>query len=119
MFKLSLCLLAALMLANVHADNINRDAVITREDSVSADPEGNYNYAFETSNGIQVQEAGNANGNTGSFSYISPEGESIAVTYVADENGYQPQGAHLPTPPPIPEAILRALEYNAAHPPQQ
>lgn len=25
-------------------------------------------------------------------------------------------GAHLPTAPPIPEAIQRALAYNAAHP---
>lgn len=50
--------------------------------------------------------------------YTSPEGIPIETSYVADENGYQPQGAHLPTPPPIPEAILRSLEYNAAHPQQ-
>ncbi|KAH8379818.1 hypothetical protein KR009_007374, partial [Drosophila setifemur] len=115
----SLCLLAALMLANVHADNINKDAVITREDSDPADPEGNYKFAFETSNGIQQQEAGNGNGVSGSSSFITPEGIPITLTYVADENGFQPQGDHLPTPPPIPEAILRALEYIAAHPPAQ
>lgn len=38
-----------------------------------------------------------------SYSYYSPEGELISVTYTADENGFQPQGDHLPTPPPIPE----------------
>ncbi|XP_016955536.1 pupal cuticle protein Edg-78E [Drosophila biarmipes] len=118
MFKLTLCLLAALMLANVQADNINKDAVITRQDVDPADPEGNYSYAYETSNGIQTQEAGNANGASGSHSYISPEGIPISLTYTADENGFQPQGAHLPTPPPIPEAILRALEYIASHPQQ-
>jgi len=106
------------MLANVYADNINKDAVITREDVNPADAEGNYQYAFETSNGIQAQEAGNVNGISGSSSYISPEGVPISLTYVADENGFQPQGDHLPTAPPIPEAILRALEYIAAHPPQ-
>ncbi|XP_017015729.2 pupal cuticle protein Edg-78E [Drosophila takahashii] len=118
MFKLSLCLLAALMLANAYADNINRDALTISEKSDPADPEGNFNYAFETSNGIQTQEAGNANGVQGESRYVSPEGIPISLSYVADENGFQPQGAHLPTPPPIPEAILRALEYIAAHPPQ-
>ncbi|KAH8400964.1 hypothetical protein KR009_002187, partial [Drosophila setifemur] len=35
----------------------------------------------------------------GSYSYMSPEGP-ISITYIADENGFQPVGAHLPTPPP-------------------
>lgn len=43
----------------------------------------------------------------GSFSYTAPDGQRISVQYVADENGFRPVGAHLPTPPPIPDAILR------------
>ena len=49
----------------------------------------------------------------GSFSYTSPEGVPITLNYVADENGFHAEGAHLPTPPPIPEAIAKALAYNA------
>ncbi|XP_022213799.1 pupal cuticle protein Edg-78E-like [Drosophila obscura] len=116
MFKFTICLIAALLVAFVHADHIDKNAEILSQKNDPADAEGNYAYSFDTSNGIQVQEAGNANGATGSFSWTSPEGENIALNYVADENGYQPSGESLPVPPPIPEAILRSLEYNAAHP---
>lgn len=54
----------------------------------------------------------------GHFSYQSPEGEKVEVSYQADENGYQPSGSVLPQPHPIPELIQRALEYNAQHPEQ-
>ncbi|XP_018323071.1 pupal cuticle protein 20-like [Agrilus planipennis] len=87
------------------------------------DGNGNYNYAYETGDGIQAQEQGylknagspnEAETAQGSFSYTAPDGQQISLQYVADENGFQPSGAHLPTPPPIPEEIQRALEQNAA-----
>lgn len=49
----------------------------------------------------------------GSYKYKDPEGSDIIVTYVADENGFVPEGAHLPVAPPIPQAILEALAKNA------
>ena len=36
----------------------------------------------------------------GQFSYTGPDGVVYKVVYVADANGFQPQGAHLPTPVP-------------------
>lgn len=51
-------------------------------------PDGHYEAAYETGNGIVAQEAG-IGGKTaqGSYSYTSPEGIPISVQYVADENG--------------------------------
>lgn len=56
-----------------------------------------YFFSYETGNGIAAQEQGylkNAGPNNeeaevaqGSFSYTSPEGIPITLTYVADENG--------------------------------
>lgn len=35
------------------------------------------------------------------------------MRYTAGDNGFQAQGSHIPTPPPVPEAIARALQENA------
>lgn len=82
-------------------------------------------YRYETDNGIAAQEQGNIQPQgpeqaiksvTGQFQFLTPENEQIQISYVADENGYQPTGNAIPTPPPIPLAIQKALEYIAAHP---
>ncbi|CAH1961242.1 unnamed protein product [Acanthoscelides obtectus] len=101
-----------------------RAAQILRLES-DIDPEGNFHYAYDTENGISANEEGTYKqlGETGAvvaqggFSFQSPEGEQVQVQYVADENGYQPVGSHLPTAPPVPPAIQRSLDYIAAHPP--
>ncbi|EDW60843.1 larval cuticle protein 1 [Drosophila virilis] len=94
---------------DVHAE------VVSRKDDVR--PDG-FDSSLETSNKIGRSESGDEHGNIhGSFSWVSPEGEKIEISYVADENGYQPQGAALPTPPPVPVEIERALQWLAAHPP--
>ncbi|KAH0956740.1 hypothetical protein HN011_008445 [Eciton burchellii] len=88
-------------------------------------PDGSYKWSYETGNGIKAEEEGHlenvgaeneAMSAKGGFSYTADDGQPIALTYVADENGFQPVGAHLPTTPEIPPLILKALEWNAAHP---
>lgn len=75
--------------------------------------DGTYNWLYETGNGIKADETGDARGDgtkaRGQFSYTAPDGQSINLQYTADENGFHPQGSHIPTPPPIPEAILRYI----------
>ncbi|XP_012282360.2 uncharacterized protein LOC105700781 [Orussus abietinus] len=99
-------------------------AILRQAQDIS--PEGSYNFSYETENGIAVSESGSpqpagpdgepAVAAQGQYQYTAPDGTPISVSYVADENGFQPQGEHLPVAPPVPEAILRSLEFNAAHP---
>ncbi|NP_001161317.1 cuticular protein RR-1 family member 57 precursor [Nasonia vitripennis] len=67
-----------------------------------------YQYSYELSDGSAKQESsqievrGNedaTNRVTGSYRWVDELGQEYVITYVADENGFQPQGAHLPTPP--------------------
>lgn len=62
-----------------------------------------YNYAFETSDGTKHEEAGEVKliGKEsgivmrGSYSFVADDGNTYTVTYIADENGFQPSGAHI------------------------
>ncbi|XP_072931858.1 pupal cuticle protein 20-like [Epargyreus clarus] len=87
--------------------------------------DGTYHFSYETGNGISAQESGapRAPGPEGpavtaegGFSYRAPDGQQISLTYTADENGFHPVGSHIPTPPPIPEEILRSIEFNKRNP---
>ncbi|XP_063825446.1 pupal cuticle protein 20-like [Ostrinia nubilalis] len=87
--------------------------------------DGTYRFSYDTPTGISAHESGapRASGpegpavtSEGGFSYRAPDGQQISISYTADENGFHPTGSHIPTPPPIPDAILRSLEYNRQHP---
>ncbi|XP_014363476.2 uncharacterized protein LOC106714870 [Papilio machaon] len=100
-----------------------RDPVvpIVTERNVVYAHSGNFHYSFEGGDGTKVFEDGSLksiNDETGEvvsggFSYQDKDGNDISLSYTADENGYRPIGAHLPTPPPIPPEIARALAYLA------
>ncbi|CAG5040118.1 unnamed protein product [Parnassius apollo] len=91
--------------------------IITEENFVFSH-RGNFHYSFEGGDGTKVFEEGNSNNKAGAsvkggFSYTDNDGNDYSLSYTADENGYRPSGAHLPTPPPIPPEIARALKYLA------
>jgi len=98
---------------------------IVSQNQEGPNPDGSYKWSYESGNGIKANEEGHleevgtdneAMKAEGGFSYSSDDGQAISLTYVADKNGFQPVGAHLPTTPEIPPLILKALEWNAAHP---
>ncbi|XP_064547313.1 larval cuticle protein 4 [Drosophila montana] len=114
-----LFLIAALMACVAAAPRPGPDAQITKY-STQAETDGTYSYEIANSENTVVSEQGQgAVYAKGFFSYISPEGIPVQVSYVADENGFQPQSDLLPTPPPIPEDILRAIEFIRQHPTQE
>ncbi|KAJ4449582.1 hypothetical protein ANN_00985 [Periplaneta americana] len=100
--------------------NLQTVPIVQYNNEVNYD--GTYRYNYETGNGIAAQEQGylknagqkdlEAQVATGSFSYTGPDGVLYTITYTADENGFHAEGAHLPTPPPIPEAIARSLNLQ-------
>ncbi|KAL4715016.1 hypothetical protein ACJJTC_003167 [Scirpophaga incertulas] len=95
--------------------SFERNARILALDSDLKDDSFRYNY--ETENGIKAEEQGHeADGieAQGGFQYTGDDGQIYSISYAAGQGGFQPQGAHLPTAPPTPEAILKALEQNAA-----
>lgn len=48
----------------------------------------------------------------GLYYYVAPDRRKYTVTYTADENGFIPEGDHIPQEPPLPPHIARALEYQ-------
>lgn len=104
----------------VPSDTVDAHAEIRSFVNELKQEDNSYKYQFETSNGIAQQEQGvGGYYASGSSQYYDPEGQLIQLTYTADENGFQPQGEHLPTPHPIPEAILKSLEWNRQHPEEE
>lgn len=64
-----------------------------------------FNFSYETSDGVARQEEAELkNAGTdhaalavrGTVSWVAADGQQYTLNYVADENGYRPEGAHLP-----------------------
>lgn len=91
--------MAAVALAAPQAPSQNPDATAeTLKSAADVGPEA-YSWEYETSNQIKANEAGQLKeigtekgiAAQGAYSYTAPDGTPISVSYVADENGFQPQ----------------------------
>ncbi|XP_063598396.1 cuticle protein AMP1A-like [Penaeus indicus] len=113
-----LACLAAVALARPQKDSEAETILDERSDN----GDGNFQYTFQTSNGISSSNTGTPGSEgqsnmQGSFSFPLPEGGVAEFTFVADENGYQPSSDLLPVAPPLPEHVhelLRIAEQQRA-----
>ncbi|XP_029161180.1 cuticle protein CP14.6-like isoform X1 [Nylanderia fulva] len=118
LLTITLCVLLEVLIAKTQrlpADSFNTNKLVAYgapsatllPDVISNYPQPNskplYNYSYNTDTGIRVQEDGHINHiNTeqealearGSYSFTDAEGNTFQVSYVANENGFQPKGAH-------------------------
>merc|ERR1711970_1037626 len=88
---------------------------ILRDDRVQEE-DGTYTVDIETGNGIVLSQAGDSSGEQqGVISFTHPDGTPFHMTYIADENGFQPQSDALPVAPafphPIPDFVLEQIEF--------
>jgi len=80
------------------------------------DEDGTHNFEVETGNGIVLSQSGDSDGDKqGEISFTHPDGSEFHLTFVANENGYQPQSDALPVAPafphPIPDFVLEQIEF--------
>ncbi|XP_055912850.1 flexible cuticle protein 12-like [Eupeodes corollae] len=95
-------LFAVAFAASLQDSSLNAGIIRYENDNIGVE---GYKYAVETSDGSSHSEEGvltnlgkEGEGLSvhGQYSYVGPDGVTYTVTYIADENGFQPQGAHLP-----------------------
>ncbi|GAB0089968.1 larval cuticle protein 65Ag1-like [Sergentomyia squamirostris] len=97
-----LALLVAVAIAAPLDDSRNAHILRYENDNIGVD---GYKFAYETSDGVaRSEQAELKNIGTeqeaivvrGTVSWIGPDGVTYKLDYIADENGFQPQGDHLP-----------------------
>ncbi|KAH8366109.1 hypothetical protein KR093_009197, partial [Drosophila rubida] len=100
-----LIVFVALFAVALAAPSQDQVTVVRQDADVTVD---GYKFAYETSDGAghnaeaNIKNAGTENealSVRGSFKFFGEDGQEYIVNYVADENGFQPEGAHLPVAP--------------------
>merc|ERR1712168_182450 len=108
--NMKLIVLACLAAVAVAAPQLleEREVVVLRDDRL-ANEDGTFSYALEADNGINTV----VEGVTGSEGQINMQGSYMmplaVVTFIANENGFQPQSDLLPTPHPLPAHVEELL----------
>ncbi|XP_063701189.1 endocuticle structural protein SgAbd-6-like [Culicoides brevitarsis] len=105
--KFAIVLVAVLAVAIAKPVDDSKDAVILKYENDNIGIDG-YRFAYETSDGVsrseeaQLKNVGTENeamAVRGTVTWVAADGQTYTLNYIADENGFQPEGAHLPRGP--------------------
>ncbi|XP_047514392.1 larval cuticle protein 1-like [Pieris napi] len=107
--KLIIVALAFVAVAAAAVVPVPSEQVQILRSDFQSDPEGGYNFGFETSDGSSRAETGSLKEVLdednkphqvvtvrGTFSYINADGTPVTVTYTADEFGFRAEGNSIP-----------------------
>ncbi|XP_068143208.1 larval cuticle protein 65Ag1-like [Drosophila tropicalis] len=91
------------LIALTYAAPPSQEAQVLRQDSQVGPSE--FSHILEINDGTAIQAQGHLENEgkenasiavSGSYKYVADDGITYQVDYIADKNGYQPSGAHLP-----------------------
>ncbi|XP_068630304.1 endocuticle structural glycoprotein ABD-5-like [Battus philenor] len=115
---LVLCLLSLALAAppplSYTTDSKNAEVLRYENDNTGL---GSYKYAFEQSDGTKQEQQGELVNEglenqylvvKGRFAFIGPDGVTYIITYVADQNGYQPEVEQGPGGA-VPDSVVASL----------
>ncbi|CRL03001.1 CLUMA_CG016579, isoform A [Clunio marinus] len=95
-------LLFVVAIAVTLASPERKEEVVTTQNGVGL---GGYSFAYETKDGQVREEHGNMKNNEtedgvmyvrGTYSFVGDDGQTYTVSYIIDENGFQPSPPHIP-----------------------
>nr|XP_027223716.1 cuticle protein CP14.6-like [Penaeus vannamei] len=124
-FVILACFAAVAFAAPQYSSSEEAEFIPILKDDRVHEEDGTYSFDFETANGISFSQAGSPDGDedavikAGEYSYTAPDGTEIHLRFVADDNGFQPEGDHLPVAPEFPTRSLSSSSTRSPSPPRR